>query len=73
MTSYLYELPDIDPKENLYFWELRENYGRLESRLMEIIEDLSDEKRQVIQAYIGVRDELEQELLKMALGGKTTS
>ena len=70
MTSDLYELPDMDPKENLYYWELRENYGRLESRLMEIIEVLPDDKRQVIQAYISVRDELELEVLKMALGGK---
>ncbi len=59
----LYALPPIEA----YLLDLVEESGRLETRLLEIAEELPEEQRQVVESYIEVRDELEFQSVKRAL------
>lgn len=63
----LYKLPDIGEYEDLDLLTLRESCAVLEEQVYEIASNLPDGKRQVIEAYISVRNDLEVETVKAAL------
>ncbi len=63
----LYKLPDIEKYEYLHLLTLSENCAVLEDRVYAIAQTLPDEHRQVIEAYINTRNDLEVESIKIAL------
>lgn len=63
----LYKLPDIKEYQDLDLLTLRENCALLEEQVYEIASNLPDGKRQVIEAYISMRNDLEVETVKAAL------
>ena len=63
----LYHLPDADELAQIHAMELREQCCYAEARAMEIIQDLPEEKRQVIEGYLQLRDDVEFYEVKMAL------
>lgn len=63
----LYKLPDIKEYQDLDLLTLRENCALLEEQVYEIASNLPDGKRQVIEAYISMRNDLEVETVKTAL------
>ncbi len=63
----LYAIPNITKYEDVCLQTLRENCIVLEERLRNMAERLSDNDRQIIEAYLDVRDELEFETVKTAL------
>lgn len=66
-TQDLYYLPDIEKYEDLHLLTLSENCTVLEERVYAIARTLPDKKRQVIEAYISTRNDLEVESIKTAL------
>ena len=63
----LYKLPNIVEYEDLHLLTLSENCAVLEDRVYTIAKALPDKKRQVIEAYISARNDLELETVKTAL------
>lgn len=66
--SNLYTLPDQNGEQNLYLLELRDHCSRLEYELLEAAEGLPAHLRVLIEGYIEIRDELEFQSVKAALG-----
>lgn len=63
----LYEIPNIKDYEDICLQTLRESCASLESRLQELSERLPEHDRQIIEAYLNIRDELEFQSVKTAL------
>lgn len=63
----LYHIPNIADYEDVCLQTLRENCVVLEAQLVELSERLSEQDRQIIEAYLEVRDELEFQSVKTAL------
>ena len=63
----LYRVPNIGACEDVDLLSLSEVCARLEEQVYALIQTLPDEKRQVIEAYISARDDLEVETVKTAL------
>lgn len=66
--SNLYTLPDQNGEQSLYLLELRDHCSRLEYELLEAAEGLPAHLRVLIEGYIEIRDELEFQSVKAALG-----
>jgi hypothetical protein len=65
--EYLYQVPDISDFEDICLQTLRESSASLESQLRELIDRLPEHDRQIIEAYLDIRDELEFQTVKTAL------
>lgn len=63
----LYRVPDIEKYENIHLETLSEGCAVLEERVLAILQTLPEQKRQVIEEYIHMRDDLEVETVKVAL------
>lgn len=63
----LYHIPNIADYEDVCLQTLREHCASLENRLQELSERLSEHDRQIIEAYLDIRDELEFQCVKTAL------
>ena len=63
----LYKLPDIKKYEDFHLLTLSENCAVLEEQVYAIAKTLPDRKRQIIEAYISTRNDLEVETVKTAL------
>ena len=63
----LYKLPNIAQFEDLDLLTLSESCAILEEQVYQIARALPDGKRQVIEAYISMRNDLEVETFKTAL------
>ena len=63
----LYQLPNIEEYEDLDLLSLSEVCTRLEDQVYAIAKSLPEEHRQVIDAYIHARNDLEVETVKTAL------
>lgn len=63
----LYSVPNSADYTDTRLQPLLENCSLLETRLREIAERLPDHDRQIIEAYLDIRDELEFETIKTAL------
>lgn len=63
----IYKLPDIEKYEDIHLLTLGEHCAVLEDRVCAIAKTLPDEQRQIIEAYISMRDDLEVESIKTAL------
>ena len=63
----IYRLPDISEHEDLKLQTLMENCSVLEARLYEIVERLPEYERQIFEAYLDMRNDLEVETVKAAL------
>lgn len=66
-TADLYRQPDIEKYEDLHLLDLSESCAMLEDRVHTIAQSLPDRQRQVIEAYISTRNDLEVETVKTAL------
>lgn len=55
----LYKLPDIKEYEDLHLLTLSENCAELEAQVYRLAKGLRDEERQIIEAYISLRNDLE--------------
>lgn len=62
-----YRLPSISEYEEICLLTLRENCSCLEMQVLDILDNLPDHDRQVIESYIDMRNELEFETVKTAL------
>ncbi len=62
-----YKLPTIADYEDLHLLTLSENCAVLEEQVYAIAKDLPAKKRQIIEAYISSRNDLEVETFKAAL------
>ena len=63
----LYRLPNIGEYADMNLLVLSERCAVLEEQVLAIVRALPEEKRYVIEAYIGIRDDLEVETVKTAL------
>ena len=63
----LYKLPNIKEYEDIHLLTLSEHCAVLEGKVYAIANDLSDEKRYIIESYISTRNDLEVETVKVAL------
>lgn len=63
----LYKLPNISQYEDFDLLALSESCAALEEQVYQIAKDLPDNKRQLIEAYINIRNDLELETFKTAL------
>lgn len=63
----LYQIPNIADYEDTCLQILRENCAFLEDQLQELSERLPEQDRQIIKAYLDMRDELEFHSVKTAL------
>lgn len=63
----LYELPNAADYEDVCLQALRERCITLEYQLRELSDSLPEHDRQIIEAYLDIRDELEFESVKTAL------
>lgn len=63
----MYYLPNIENYEDVHLLTLAESCAVLEERVCEIAKTLPNKKRQVIEAYISMRNDLEVESIKTAL------
>lgn len=63
----LYGMPSVSEYDDICLQSLRENCLVLEERLRELIERLSDCDRQLIEAYLDIREELELQTVKILL------
>lgn len=63
----LYEIPNIADYEDTCLQTLRESCASLENQLQELSEQLPEHDRQIIEAYLNIRDELEFQSVKTAL------
>lgn len=64
----LYHLPQSILPQDVYLIDLREQCAHTEERLRKIAEKLPDSYHKVIEAYIDIRDKLELQSVKAALG-----
>lgn len=65
--SDLYRLPNIAEYEDIHLLTLSESCAVLEEQVYAIAQVLPERKRQVIEAYINARNDLEVETFKTAL------
>ena len=63
----LYRLPDMEQYADLHLLELSESCSALEEQVYQIANALPDKQRQIIEAYISTRNDLEVETVKTAL------
>ena len=63
----LYHLPDIEQYTDLHLLALSESCTVLEEQVCQIAKSLPDKQRQIIEAYISTRNDLELETVKTAL------
>lgn len=63
----LHKLPNIEKFENLHLQTLSENCSALEEQVYKIAQELPGKQRQIIEAYISIRDDLEVETVRAAL------
>ena len=63
----LYAIPNIADYEDVCLQELRENCSALETQVAELVQQLPQHDRCVIEAYLDIRDELEFQTIKTAL------
>ena len=63
----LYKAPNIEKYEDVHLLTLSETCAALEDRVLVIAQTLPEKDRQVIEAYIGTRNDLEVETVKTAL------
>lgn len=63
----LYRLPDISEYEEVHLLTLRENCAILEAQLQDIVDCLPEHSRQILEAYMDMRNDLEVETVKAAL------
>lgn len=63
----LYKVPNVEQYEDLHLLSLSETCAVLEEKVLKILQTLPENKRQIIQAYIYARDDLEVESVKTAL------
>ena len=63
----LYQIPDNIIPQDIYMQDLSEHCAHLEERVRDIIGTLPDTQRQLIEAYIEMRDELEFQSVKLAI------
>ncbi|MBE6976554.1 MAG: hypothetical protein E7439_05085 [Ruminococcaceae bacterium] len=66
-VSNLYRLPNIGKYEDVNLLSLSEVCARLEEQVYALVKTLPDEERQMIEAYISARNDLEVETVKTAL------
>lgn len=66
-VANLYKLPNIDEYQDLDLLTLSESCAALEERVHMIAQCLPDRERQIIEAYISTRNDLEVETVKTAL------
>ena len=63
----LYQIPNIADYEDTCLQTLRESCTILEHQLEELAEKLPEHDRQIMKAYLDIRDELEFQSVKTAL------
>ena len=63
----LYRLPNIGEYEDVSLQSLGEACAKLEEQLYMIANTLPEKERQIIHAYISIRNDLEVETVKTAL------
>ena len=63
----LYHIPNIADYEDTCLQTLRENCEVLENQIRELADRLPEHDRQIVEAYLDVRDELEFQSVKTAL------
>ena len=63
----LYRLPDMEQYADLNLLALSENCSALEEQVCQIANALPDKQRQIIEAYVSTRNDLEVETVKTAL------
>lgn len=63
----LYRLPNIAEYEDVHLMTLWENCAVLEQQLEAVKDRMSDHDRQLLEAYLHMRDDLEHETFKTAL------
>lgn len=63
----LYKLSDREKSHEMYLMDMREQCAGMERRVFEILEKLSTEDRQIVEAYLDIRNELEFQSVKAAL------
>ncbi len=66
-VANLYKLPNIDEYQDLDLLTLSESCAALEEQVHMIAQCLPDKERQIIEAYISTRNDLEVETVKTAL------
>ena len=62
----LYKLPNISKYEDIHLLTLSENCARLEEQVYQLADTLPAQQRQIIEAYILTRNDLETETFKAA-------
>ena len=63
----LYQLPNITEYEDVHLLTLWENCVSLEEQLEAVKDRMSDYDRQLLECYINMRNDLEQETVKAAI------
>lgn len=63
----LYHLPDIEQYTDLHLLALSDDCSVLEEQVIQIAKSLPEKQRQIIDAYISIRNDLEFETVKTAL------
>ena len=63
----LYAIPNITEQEDVCLQTLLEHCIVLEEQLRELSEKLSDHERQIVEAYLDARNEMEFQTVKIAL------
>ena len=63
----LYKVPNVEQYEDVNLLALSESCGVLEERVYDILQNLPEHERLIIEDYIRTRDDLELETVKMAL------
>lgn len=67
MLKDLYLLPDINKYEDLHLLTLSSECAVLEEKVYALVNDLPKNKRDIIEAYISLRNDLELETCKAAM------
>lgn len=63
----IYHLPDIEQYTDLHLLALSDDCSVLEEQVIQIANSLPEKQRQIIAAYISIRNDLEFETVKTAL------
>lgn len=62
-----YRIPNIQAHEDIDLLALSESCAALEERVCEVIKELPEHKRLIVEEYINTRNDLELETFKTAL------
>ena len=63
----LYHIPEYVLPQDLYLVDLSEQCARMEERVRDIASRLPPKEKQIIEAFLDIRDELEFQSVKVAM------